>query len=549
MKLVVAGDERELRKRPEGAPPSSPTTGEPILFIAIDGMNRGLLYDLLRTGKLPHLASLLGGAPGPDGRLPHAILYDKMLSTLPSSTMAAWVTTMTGVPPSEHGVTGNEYFIRETRTLACPAPVSFSSATPTLEIYSDSYLDSLFTNPTVYERMREKEPNLLVWTAMHNVHRGADKLLLTKRTIFASAFEGFIEVQVKKHLEDKTSRRLYAEVDDAAVGVVIDRLEGEKPVPDVLTLYLPGNDMYAHVADEGPDLGRAQYFVDVLEPQFERLEKKLRERDALSKRWVVLVSDHGHTAIPHDDVHALANDEKSDPPALLRRIGFRLRPFEREVDKNDPFSAVLAYGGAMAYVYLADRSSCPAEKDVCNWTRPPRYQEDVLAAAEAFFKNNHDGSIVPAMTNVLDMVLTRKPKPYAENDDPFEVYVGGGKTMPIEAYLATHPHPTYVALEARLRDLATGRFGERAGDVLLLARNGEQTDPAERFYFASPYRSWHGSPSKIDSEIPFIIGHPQVSMANVSAWLERTVSPKPFQQKVTDVLVGIRQRAWERRPQ
>lgn len=544
VKLVVAGDERELRKRSDQAPPSSPSTGAPILLIAIDGMNRGLLYDLLRAGKLPHLASLLGGAAGADGKLPHAVLYDKMLSTLPSSTMAAWVTTMTGVPPSEHGVTGNEYFVRETRTFACPAPVSFSSATPTLEIYSDSYLDSLFETPTVYERMREKEPNILVWTAMHNVHRGADKLLLTKRTIFASAFEGFIEVQVKKHLEDKESRRLYAEVDDAAVGVVLDRLDGDKPVPDVLTVYLPGNDMYAHVAVEGPDLGRTRYVVDVLEPQFERLEKKLRERDALSTRWVVVVSDHGHTAIPHDDVHALASDESSDPPALLRRIGFRLRPFEREVDKKDPFSAVLAYGGAMAYVYLADRSSCPAEKDVCDWTRPPRYREDVLAVAEAFFKNNTDGSIVPAMTNVLDMVLARKPKRYPENDDPFEVYIGDGKTVPVDTYLATHPHPTYVALDARLRDLASGRFGERAGDVLLLARNGEQTEAAERFYFASPYHSWHGSPSKMDSEIPLIVAHPDAPMAVVGSWLGRTLDAKPFQQKVTDVLLGLRQRSW-----
>src|SRR5947199_103653 len=83
---------------------------------------RAQLYQMLRAGELPHLEALLGGE-----HLAHAYLDDTLLSTLPSTTMAAWVTALTGVTPAEHGVTGNEYFVRETRTFACPAPVSFKS--------------------------------------------------------------------------------------------------------------------------------------------------------------------------------------------------------------------------------------------------------------------------------------------------------------------------------------------------------------------------------------------------------------------------------------
>jgi predicted AlkP superfamily pyrophosphatase or phosphodiesterase len=104
--------------------------------LALDGVSRDLLYDMLRRGKLPNLATLLGG-----DRLEHAYFDDTLLSTLPSSTMAAWVTVFTGVPPAQHGVTGNEFFVRETRTFACPAPVSFADATPTLEIYTDDAID------------------------------------------------------------------------------------------------------------------------------------------------------------------------------------------------------------------------------------------------------------------------------------------------------------------------------------------------------------------------------------------------------------------------
>ena len=46
------------------------------------------------------------------------------------------------------------------------------------------------------------------------------------------------------------------------------------------------------------------------------------------------------------------------------------------------------------------------------------------------------------MKGSLDMIFVRKPRPVKEVDRPFEVYVGGGKTMPIDAYLDKHPHPT-----------------------------------------------------------------------------------------------------------
>lgn len=534
-KLVVAGDERGLRKRPEGAPASSPDKPA-ILYLALDGVGRDVLYGLLRQRKMPNLAILLAGNRG---EFPHAHFDEHLLSTLPSSTMAAWVTTLTGVGPAEHGVTGNEYFVREDRRFACPAPVTFSSTKPTLEIYTDGYLNDLSASPSVYERMRDKDPNVLVWVAMHQFFRGADKLLLTKRSILANALEGFVEVQEKKNVEGKESRRIYAELDAAVIDNVVTRL-GRDTTPDVLTVYLSGTDLYAHVAQEGPDEARRSYLEEVVDPALAKLVEALRSKNALADRWVVLSADHGHTPVMHDHAHALSTKDDEDPPDVLRRIGFRVRPFERDVPATHDFSAVLAYGGAMAYVYLADRSKCPSDKDACDWKLPPRYEEDVLAAAEAFYKNNEDGSIVPPMRGALDMILTRRPKPYAEVDAPFEVYVGGGKTMPVDAWLKEHPHPTYVAVDARLRDLAVGVHGERAGDLLLLAHNGDRDKPEDRYYFASLYRSWHGSPSKQDSELPFIVAHPAHASAAIGAWVTHILGERPFQQKVTDVMLGLR---------
>ncbi len=542
IELATTGDHRALRGRPAGARPSSPDK-PPILYLALDGVGRDTLYALLREGKMPGLAKLLGGD---HGTFPHAHFSERMLSTLPSSTMAAWVTTMSGKPPSEHGVTGNEYFVREDRLFACPAPVSFSSVAPTIAIYTESYLDNLSSVPTVYERMREKDPDLLVWVVMHEIYRGADKLLLARKTVLASAFESAVEKAVEKHLADKESMRVYKELDEGAIETVIADLRKKEVMPDVLTVYLSGTDLYAHVAEEGPDQARRTYLEKIVDPLYGRLAAALEEREALAGRWVVVGADHGHTGVMHDDTHALSKDNE-DSRALLSRAGFRVRPFKEKVPENDPFSAVLAYGGAMAYVYLADRSGCADDKDVCDWKKPPRYEEDVLAVAEAFHHNDQHGDVVARMQGALDMILVRRPRPYAEVDLPFEVYLGGGKTMAVDAWLKENPHPTYVAVGARLRDLAAGVHGERAGDLLLLAHNGDRDAPDGRYYFAGLYHSWHGSPSKGDSELPFIVASSEYASAAIGAWVERVLGDRPFQQKTTDVLLGLREGALPRR--
>src|SRR5262245_48385314 len=60
LQIATAGDSRMLRERPEAAPPSSPSRPA-LLLLALDGVDRDLLYDLLRRGELPGFAALLSG--------------------------------------------------------------------------------------------------------------------------------------------------------------------------------------------------------------------------------------------------------------------------------------------------------------------------------------------------------------------------------------------------------------------------------------------------------------------------------------------------------
>jgi hypothetical protein len=371
------------------------------------------------------------------------------------------------------------------------------------------------------------------WVSMSQFYRGATRLLLADRTVVADAFKALLSHAVGS----ATPKDLYAQLDEEVIDTLVDALEKDA-APHVMTIYLTGTDHFAHGADVGPDAARRTYLREVLDPMLQRLKRVLDERGVLRERYVVVTSDHGHTQVLHDEQHALATDLERDPPVVLREAGFRVRPFDLEVDAQDPFQSVLAYGGAVAYVYLADRSTCSGAHAPCDWTRPPRFEEDVLVAAEAFFRANALGKPSPKLRGVLDLILTRRPRPFAEDDLPFEVYVGHGKLEPLSSYLARHPHPTYIAFEARLKDLAVGRYGERAGDILLLAHSGDVERAEDRYYFASLYHSWHGSPSRRDSELPFIVAHPRHTSIELAEVTQRLLGTAR-QQDVTRFLLDL----------
>jgi predicted AlkP superfamily pyrophosphatase or phosphodiesterase len=533
-KLAVSGDVRELREtRGEEAQTADPSRPQ-ILIIAIDGMKRDVLYDLLEQGALPGLEKLLGGRV--DGKLAHAYLDRSTIAPLPSVTLVGWGSIFSGEPPAESGIVGNEFFIREGRRFVAPIPGSFEAKEPVLATYTDDYANDLLEVPTVYERLRRREPDVSVWVSVSQFYRGADRLLIGPRSALIDMF-----VAKARDIADGKAYSMYEERDRSVLDVVADEVEdADNAVPAVLTVYASGTDAYAHAAKEGPDAGLRRFMTGKVEKNYEELYEALAERDALATRYVIVVSDHGHSEVPHDGSTMLGVDEDG-PRAVLERAGFRLRPFQLDVAADADFDAVLAYQGPLAYVYVADRSTCPKPGNVCDWKRPPRYRGDVLKAAQAFYEANRTGYGAPRMKGTLDMILTRRPRPYAEDDLPFQVYVGGGRLVPVKQYMAQHPRKTWIDFESRLRDLAAGRYGERAGDVVLLARNGDGNGPEGRYYFSSSKQeSVHGSPSRQDGEVVMILAHPQKRPEELEATLKSVLGPHPRSRQVTDLVLRLR---------
>ena len=534
----VAGEQVELRDTDADARPAAREAPK-LLLVAIDGIDRPLLYDMLRAGELPEMARLLGDEGSQD--FAHAWFEDSIVSVLPSSTAVSWATTVTGANPAEHGVAGNEYFVRATGEYAAPVPVTIPEATQVFKIYTEGYANDLLEVPTIYERLREIDPGARIWVGMHQFYRGADRLILTDRTAMLDAFQSLFAEHVAGQLTGAQSLSLFEELDAEVIENMDDLIEDE-PAADVITIYLPGLDHYAHITDADPDVSRRDYLKKGLEPMMADLYEALEEAGELDDRYIVITSDHGHTGVLHDDAHSLSTDGSGEPPNVLEAAGFTLRPYALDVDDDVFFDAVIAYQGALAYVYVADRTTCATRDTPCDWTQPAR-AADIETAAEAFYRNNEDGLLVPEMRDTLDMILVRTATSDSDAEQVFEVYTGHGKTQPIADYLAAHPHPTYVDMPQRLHDLTVGPHGDRAGDLILVAHNGDREDPAQRYYFAPLYHSWHGSPSARDSELPLIVARRGEQREALRRIVETTFAGRHDQRLIADLLLRLRQGA------
>jgi hypothetical protein len=226
----------------------------------------------------------------------------------------------------------------------------------------------------------------------------------------------------------------------------------------------------------------------------------------LNGTYVIVVADHGQIPTLNDDDNELNTDDEKSPFAVLKKSGFRVRkPLLSLLNLDSDYQAVFAYQGFMAYVYLADRSTCEKEHETCEWPRPPRFKEDVLPALQAFYQANRSGALVPQLKDTIDLIFSREPAPTNQNARPFQVF-DGQRLVPIGEYLKRNPRPDLIDLERRMQWLASGPYGHRAGDILLLAKACTRLPIEQRFYFASvSHYTWHGSACEQDSRIPFIL--------------------------------------------
>lgn len=520
LEMASMGGQRPLRE------PLRPIRGGTrVLVFALDGVGWDDLASALDAGAMPNVAGLTGRALG-NGTFERAHLTP-MLTVLPSATTPAWAAVFTGQPPAMTGVPGNEWFDRSSMRYYAPVPITVDSRAHAAKLYGDELMSDLLRAETVYERT-----DVRTHIAFHPIFRGADLLTMPTVTAFgdlAGAIAGGLVTRGSVQ-----TAKVFEETDLTNVKNLIDAL-GDEGVPDLQVVYFPGIDLHTH-REEDPIAGQRRYLADVTDRAIGEVLEAYREMGMLDSTYVVLVSDHGHIPRLKDDVHSLHVGGVNEPPEVLAEAGFRLRPDSLEPERTD-YQAAVAFQGGMGYVYLADRSTCPEPGTRCDWSRPPRMQEDVLPVARAFHRAASEPGRAGGLHGALDLVLARATG--ADGDaPPFRVF-DGERLVPIREYLAANPRPDLVELERRLEWLAVGPHGHLAGDVLLMARSSPDLPVEQRYYFGQPYWSEHGSPHRRDSNVPLILAHPGRAGAELRALLERHLGAAPTQLGVAGLILAL----------
>ena len=488
---IRTGGEKELKP----APPPSSGSGPRMIIFALDGTTPAQLMEAIQSGNAPNLAGLLGKERG-RGLFEHGYAAPKALSILPSSTIAAWSAIFTGTAPARNGVVGDEWFERESATFLAPVPVSALDTADVSKVVSDDLIGKELQTPTLYELIKKN-----INVSMLSVHRGAT--LYT--TVSPASLTDFLAFLIKGALKGiDAEKSIAAALDLSATQKLIEAIE-TKGVSDLQVVYFPGIDIFTHVSED-PLERQVRYLQVVTDKRIGEILDEYRKKNALDGTYVIVVSDHGQIPTLNDDRHKLGTDDEHSPFALLKRSGYRVRkPLLTLGELDRDYQAVLAYQGFMAYVYLADRSTCAEEHQACDWPKPPRFKEDVLPALQAFYKANQRGEIVPELKGTLDLIFSREPASPGQNAKPFQIF-DGQRLVPIAEYLKVHPRPDLVDLNQRMQWLGAGPYGNKAGDIVLLAKACSQLPIEQRFYFASAtHYTWHGSACAQDSHIPFIL--------------------------------------------
>ena len=87
--------------------------------------------------------------------------------------------------------------------------------------------------------------------------------------------------------------------------------------------------------------------------------------------------------------------------------------------------------------------------------------------------------------------------------------------------------------------LSAGPYGNRSGDILLLARSGLNRPIQDRYYFSGPYHSWHGSASPQDSHIPLIVARQNYPRAKLKKMVDKVAGSQPSQLALVPLVLEL----------
>jgi hypothetical protein len=524
LKFLVHGGERDKSH----IRPAQP--GPYVLIFGFDGVGYDQLMEAINSGKAPAMAGMLGKPEGDNGLYEHAYSVPNAVSILPSTTIAAWSAIFTGSPTAWNGVPGNEWFVREDMKFVAPVPVSVSEMDDNRAMMLEDLVGKAEMTPTLFQLAGVKSSVSLL-----PVYRRADYFTAVDPIAMVTLYTEFIARGGAENSPEQME--LYEKLDKDSVPKLLDAIE-DHGVSKIQVVYFPGIDLYTHMAPN-PLPMEVNYLETVTDPLVAQILAYYQKLGILDQTYVMIIADHGHTPVLRDPKHALGADTNPGPVDVVKSQGFRPRKFVLNPEKDEQdYQAAFAYQGAIAYVYLADRSTCPKPGQTCNWKLPPRWHEDVRPVARAFYTSNKTGSPVPQMKDTLDLIFARVPTPAGQPTMEYQIF-DGHRLVPIPEYLKEHPRPDLIQLDRRMQWLSAGPYGNRVGDILLLSKSGLNVPIDKRYYFSGPYHSWHGSASWQDSHIPLVVARQNYPSDKLKQLVDQVAGAQPSHLSLVPIVLAL----------
>jgi hypothetical protein len=152
-----------------------------------------------------------------------------------------------------NGVTGDEWFVRETAIFYAPVPISVLDTSDVTKVVNDDLLGKTLKAPTLYELLGRRSHVSLLY-----VHHGAT--LYT--TVGPSSFADVVGRLIKGTMEgDDPENSLSAGLDLNSVQKLTEAID-EQGVPDLQVVYFPGIDIFTHVA-KNPLAAQVRYLESI----------------------------------------------------------------------------------------------------------------------------------------------------------------------------------------------------------------------------------------------------------------------------------------------
>jgi hypothetical protein len=319
---------KDVRNEPFGFdyPPADHIKGKAAVVFFVDGLNSDVFRSMLEAGQLPNIQEHFAM---------RGLYVEQCTSNIPSVTLANETSTVTGVFPGNHNITGINWFDRN-RLIWRDYSI----------IAQKNTLDLDYRRETIFEKLYEPVTVSIFFQA----HRGATRFVENWTSAGPPYFFRWY------HLVDRISLCRFELVGELSKKI------GEFPILTVAYMLAPDMQAYRYGVSS-PQYREALLHTDA---QIGRVIDDLEKEGIYDKLYLVLTSDHGMTDVGrHLPMEEFLREELHVDVA--KKHLWEKTKFDRRLDYYRRFPAVVT-GSGERYISLYLR------KPVRDWQGNYRFE-------------------------------------------------------------------------------------------------------------------------------------------------------------------------------